>query len=45
MLLGRLLEITSLARTAIELDLSRLAEATSADLEVARAFEALRDLT
>ncbi|HEX7840374.1 MAG TPA: hypothetical protein VF469_23005, partial [Kofleriaceae bacterium] len=44
-LLGRLLEITSLARTAIELDLARAAAAQSADLEVARAFEALRDLT
>ena len=44
MLLGRLLEITSLARTAIELDLLRAAAAKSEDLEVARAFEVLRDL-
>ncbi|HMG20458.1 MAG TPA: hypothetical protein VK607_04045, partial [Kofleriaceae bacterium] len=42
-LLGRLLEITSLARTAIELDLARAAAIQSDDLEVARAFAALRD--
>jgi hypothetical protein len=42
-LFGRLLEITSLARTAIEHDLARAAAVTSEDLEVARAFEALRD--
>jgi hypothetical protein len=42
-LIGRLLEITSLARTAVELDLAQAAAIESADLDVARAFEALRD--
>jgi len=44
-LIGRLLEITSLARTAIEHDLAQAAAVTSEDLEVARAFEALRAST
>jgi len=44
-LIGRLLEITSLARTAIEHDLAQAAAVTSEDLEVARAFEALRTST
>lgn len=44
-LIGRLLEIPSLARAAIELDLARAAAVQSEDLEVARAFEALRDPT
>lgn len=44
-LIGRLLEITSLARTAIERDLARAAAVASDDLEVARAFEALRTST
>jgi hypothetical protein len=42
-LIGRLLEITSLARTAVELDLAQAAGIESDDLEVARAFEALRE--
>jgi len=42
-LIGRLLEITSLARTAIELDLARAAAVQSDDLEVARAFAELTD--
>ena len=41
-LFGRLLEITSLARTAIELHLAHAAAAQTDDIEVARAFEALR---
>jgi DNA-binding transcriptional ArsR family regulator len=41
-LFGRLLEITSLARTAIDLQLTHAAAARTDDLEVARAFEALR---
>ena len=41
-LFGRLLEITSLARTAIDLQLAHAAAARTDDLEVARAFEALR---
>jgi hypothetical protein len=40
-LIGRLLEITSLARMAIERDLARVAERRSDDAEVARAFAAL----
>jgi hypothetical protein len=40
-LIGRLLEITSLARVAIERDLARVAELRSEDLEVAKAFAAL----
>lgn len=44
-LIGRLLEITSLARTAVEIDVAQAAERQSEDLEVARAFEALRDPT
>jgi hypothetical protein len=44
-LIGRLLEITSLARTAIEHDLAQAAAVTSEDLEVARAFEALNTST
>jgi hypothetical protein len=42
-LIGRLLEITSLARTAVERDLARAAEVASDDIEVARAFAALDD--
>ena len=42
-LFGRLLEITSLARTAIDLQLTHSAGARTDDLEVARAFAALRD--
>jgi hypothetical protein len=44
-LFGRLLEITSLARTAVEPDLERAAATQSHDIEVARAFEALREPT
>jgi hypothetical protein len=44
-LFGRLLEITSLARTAIDLQLTHAAAARTDDLEVARAFDARRDLT
>jgi hypothetical protein len=44
-LFGRLLEITSLARTAIDLQLAHTAAARTEDLEVARAFEALRTST
>ena len=40
-LIGRLLEITSLARVAIERDLARVAELRSSDLDVASAFAAL----
>jgi hypothetical protein len=43
LLLGRLLEITSLARTAVQLDLDRAAALKSHDIEVARAFDALLD--
>jgi protein kinase-like protein len=42
-LLGRLLEIASLARTAVQRDLAAAAAITSDDIEVARAFESLRD--
>ena len=42
-LLGRLLEITSIARTAVERDLAAAAAISSDDIEVARAFESLRD--
>lgn len=44
-LFGRLLEITSLARTAIDLQLTHSAAARTDDIEVARAFEALRAAT
>jgi hypothetical protein len=44
-LFGRLLEITSLAHTAIDLQLSHSAAARTEDIEVARAFEALRGAT
>ena len=42
MLSGRLLEIASLARTTIDLQLSHSDAVRTADVEVARAFEALR---
>jgi protein kinase-like protein len=45
LLFRRLLEITSLARTAIELQLAHTAAARTDDIEVARAFEALRTQT
>jgi hypothetical protein len=41
-LFGQLLEATSLACTAIDLELTHAAAARTDDLEVARAFEALR---
>jgi superfamily II DNA helicase RecQ len=43
-LFGRLLEITSLTRAAIDLQLTHAAASRTDDLEVARAFEALRDV-